>query len=222
MAIVGMTVVFHLVGLIIRTTGIVHRHDEGVVDGTTHHLLTEGLRGVSLGRTNGLATLVLKGISELLGRFADGHHQHLVDLTEHTGLGLVDRGLLTLLLGHVAQLQTVFTQFRSNERTGLRRVIAGVGLRHHLGRHESVFVDQIGYATEGAAIADGRLEEELHTRIVDRLFACIDTALQHKVRLLQLIPEEEVGLRELHLNGVALFGIVGTQHIQTTEHPAAT
>ena len=52
--------------------------------------------------------------------------------------------------------------------------------------------------------------------------ACIDTALQHQVGLLQLIPEEEVCLRELNLYGVALLGIVGTQHVQSTEHPATS
>ena len=50
--------------------------------------------------------------------------------------------------------------------------------------------------------------------------ACIDTALQHQVGLLQLIPEEKICLRELNLYGVALLGIVGTQHVQAAEHPA--
>ena len=50
--------------------------------------------------------------------------------------------------------------------------------------------------------------------------ACIDTALQHQVGLLQLIPEEEIGLREFHLYGITLLGIVGTQHVQAAEHPA--
>ena len=62
------------------------------------------------------------------------------------------------------------------------------------------------------------VEEELHPLIVDGFLACIDDTLQHQVCLLQLIPEEEIGLGEFQFHGVAL-GIVGTQHIQTTEHP---
>ena len=41
------------------------------------------------------------------------------------------------------------------------------------------------------------MEEELHALIIDRLLGGIDNALKHKVGLLQLIPEEQVGLREL-------------------------
>ena len=53
--------------------------------------------------------------------------------------------------------------------------------------------------------------------------ACIDTALQHQVGLLQLIPEEKIGLRELNLDGVTMLtGIVGAQHIEPTEHPTTS
>ena len=116
--IVGVTVVFHLVCLIIRPAGIVHRHDKSAVDGSAHHRLAEGLRRIGLGRSDCLAVLVLKNIGELLRRFADGHDEHLIDLAEHADLGLVDGGLLTILLGHIPQLQTIFAQFRGDERTG--------------------------------------------------------------------------------------------------------
>ena len=119
MAVVGVTVVFHLVSLIIWTAGIIHRHNESAIDRAAHHLLAEGLRCIGLGWSDSLAVLVLKGIGELLRRFADSHHEHLVDLAEHTRLGLVDGSLLTILLGHIPQLQTIFAQFRRDERTGL-------------------------------------------------------------------------------------------------------
>ena len=64
------------------------------------------------------------------------------------------------------------------------------------------------------------MEEELHTLVVDGLLACIDDTLKHQVGLFKLIPEEEIGLRELYLHGVAL-GKVGAQHIEAAEHPAA-
>ena len=40
------------------------------------------------------------------------------------------------------------------------------------------------------------MEEELDTGIINGFGTCIDDALQHEVGLLQLIPEEEVVLRE--------------------------
>ena len=102
MAVVGVTVILHLVGLVIRPTRIVHRHDESAVDGAAHHLLIERLRRVRLGRTDRLAALVAEGIGELLKRFADSQRKHLVNLTQHTRLGLVDARLLTVLLRHIA------------------------------------------------------------------------------------------------------------------------
>ena len=66
------------------------------------------------------------------------------------------------------------------------------------------------------------MEEELHALVVDGLLRCIDHALQHEIGLLQLIPEEEVGLRELDAHGVVLHHIVRAQHIESAEHPAAS
>ena len=66
------------------------------------------------------------------------------------------------------------------------------------------------------------MEEELHALVVDRLVGGVDHALQHQVGLLQLIPEEEVGLRELDAHGVVLHHIVRAQHIESAEHPAAS
>ena len=223
MAVVGVAVVFYLVGLVIRASRIVHRHDESAVDGASHHFLIERLGGVLLGRADSLAALRLKGIGELLRRFADSQRDHLVDLGEHPDLGLVDAGLLAVLLGHIAELKTILAEFRSNQRAHLRGIVAAETLRHHLGRHQSVLLGQVADATEGATVANGTLEEELHARVVDGLLARIHTSLQHEIGLLQLIPDKEISLRELQLNGVAvLTGVIGTQHIEPAEHPAAS
>ena len=218
-----MAVVLHLVGLIIRTAGIVHRHDEGAVEGTSHNLLIERLGGVFPGRAQSLAVLVLEGVGELLWRFADGHDDHPVYLTQHAGLGLVDGVLLTVPLGHVAQLEAILTELRGNQGAHLRGVVAAIALRHHLGRHQPVLLCQVGDAAERAAITYRTLEEEAHTRVVDRQFACIDTALKHQVGLLQLIPDKEISLGEFQLYGIAMLaGIVGAQHIEAAEHPATS
>ena len=63
------------------------------------------------------------------------------------------------------------------------------------------------------------MEEELHALIVDGLLTRIDNSLQHQVRLLQLIPEEKIGLGEADLYGVVLLGEITTEHIETAEHP---
>ena len=66
------------------------------------------------------------------------------------------------------------------------------------------------------------MEEELYAQVVDRLLAGIYHALQHQVCLLQLVVEEQIILRESHLQRVCTFGKVGTQHVQPAEHPAAS
>ena len=64
------------------------------------------------------------------------------------------------------------------------------------------------------------MEEELYALVVDGLLSCINDALQHQVRLLELIPEEQVVLREGHCQRVCALGKIGTQHVHAAEHPA--
>ena len=215
-----MTIIFHLIGLIIRATRIVHRHDERAVERTTHHLLEEGLWRVFLSRALSLAILILKSIGELLNRCTDGECEHPIDLAQHLGLGFLNILRTLALCHHIAQLESKLTQFGGDDGSGLRCIVGRIRLWHHLCRHKPVFICQVGYTTESTTIVDRMMEEELHTLVVDGLLACIDDPLKHEVGLFKLIPEEEIGLRELYLHGVAL-GKVGAQHIEAAEHPAA-
>ena len=84
----------------------------------------------------------------------------------------------------------------------------------------SPYLGQIGHATESAAVADGIVKEELHALVVNGLVGTVDDPLQHEVGLLQLVPEEEVGLREAHGERVGATLEVASQHIHAAEHPA--
>ena len=110
MAVVGVTVVFHLVGLIVRASRVVHDHDERTVEGVSDDFLIKRLRGVLLRLAKGLAILVAESIGELRGRFAKCQHEHVIDGGQHLGLCLFQVGSLLTLCHHVAQLKTELTQ----------------------------------------------------------------------------------------------------------------
>ena len=218
-----MTVVLHLVGLIVVAARVVHHHDEGAVELAAHHLLVEGARGVLARLAYLPSVLVAEGVGELLRGLAHGELQHVVDLAEHAHLGFLERGLLASLLHHLAQLQTILAQLRGDETRDAARVLGGIGLGHHLRGHQAVLVGQVGHAAEGAAVVQRMMEEELHALVVDGLIAVVYDALQHEVGLLKLVVEEEVGLREVHREAVAMTaGKVAAQHVQSAEHPAAS
>ena len=111
MSVVGMTVVFHLIGLIVRTARIVHRHDESAIERTTNYRLIERLGGIFLSRALGLAILILKGIGELLYWRTNGECEHTVDLPQHLGLGFLNILGTLALCHHIAQLESELTQF---------------------------------------------------------------------------------------------------------------
>ena len=124
--------------------------------------------------------------------------------------------------GIFAEDKAVLAELEGDEVADARGVVGVVGLGHHVGRHEAVLVDEVGYAGELAAVADGVLEEPLHLLVVDGLLVGVDHGLQEEVALLQLVVEEEVGLRELEVGGqVVLADGLVAQHVHAGEHPAA-
>ena len=147
----------------------------------------------------------------------------MVDVGKHLRLACLD-GCLRLLSGHhPAQLQSVFPQLRRYDFRHAGGVLGRVGLRHRLHRHDTVFLGKVGQTAERAAVADGILEEELHTRVVQGLPGIVDHVLQHQVRLLQLVVEREIHVRVHHLQRVLVLpGELGAQHVQTGEEPAAS
>ena len=221
MAVVGVAVIFHFVGLVVFPARVVHRHDEGAVDGSAHGLAVELQRGVGACGAYGIAVLVTEGVGERLEGLTQCEREHGVDGAEHLGLALVD-GFIALFVGdHLTQFQSVFTELGGEKLAHARGAFGRVGLRLYLYRHEAVFLGEVSHAAESAAVVDGVMEEELHARVVNGLVGTIDDTLQHEVGLLELVVEEEVIVGEFHRDRVAVtMRIVGAQHVEARVHPA--
>ena len=194
MAVIGVAVILHLVGLVVFAARVVHHHDEGAVERVAYGLIVERLGGIALGGSQGASVLVGECVGKLLHGFADSESQDVVDGAQHLGLALAD--VLSLLAGshHRAQFKTILTQLGRDNPCHAAGIVRRVGLGHHCHRHQSVLLGEVGHATEGTAIVDGVLEEEAHTLVVDGLAGIVDDALEHEVGLLQLVVEEEISL----------------------------
>ena len=68
----------------------------------------------------------------------------------------------------------------------------------------------------------GFLKEPLYLSIVDRELACLDDPLEEEVRLLELIPEEGVVLREEERTRLLSSHQLSTKDIEPREEPAAS
>ena len=216
-----MAVVFHLVCLVIGTAGIVHHHHESAVQTLAHHLLIERLRRVGLGFGHGLAVLVAESIFELLHGFAQDKGEHPVNLRQHLGLRLHEGIGRRAFLHHVAQLQRLFAELALDNGAHFGRILSRIGLRTNFRRYQPILLSKVGDAAESATVADGTLQEETYTQVVNGFLASVDDTLQEKIRLFQLVIEKEVILGERDLKGVLMpLGEIGTQHIQSAEHPA--
>ena len=111
MAVVGVAVVFHLIGLVIVAARVVHHHDEAAVQFLAYHFLVERLRRELTGLADSLSLLVAEGIGKGLHGFANGELQHVVDLSQHARLGFLQRCAFLAFLHHLAQLKPELTQF---------------------------------------------------------------------------------------------------------------
>ena len=221
MTIVGMTVVFYLVCLVIRTAWVVHHHDEGAVEILTNRLLIETLRSILLSLTNLLAILITESISEFLYRLAQSKAEHAINLSQHFGLTSLNSSSFLSLSYHLAEFQTILTELAADKAAHLGSIVAGESLRLSTHRHKTIFASQVGNATESTTVVERVLEEELHLRILDALLTEVDDTLKHEVSLLQLVVEEEIILRILHHSTLLVVDSkVGTEHIEAAEHPA--
>ena len=113
--VVGMAIIFHLKGLVVFATGVVHYHYEGAIQRTAYRFLIERLRRVFLHGGDGLAVFILEGIAEFLNRLAQGDHQHMIYLAEHLSLTLLDVFGLLAVGHHTAQFQALLTQLRLHQ-----------------------------------------------------------------------------------------------------------
>ena len=100
-------------------------------------------------------------------------------------------------------------------------MVARIGLGHHVGGHDTVLGDKVGYSGELAAVPYRVTEEPLYLAVVHRQVTGIDDALEEKVGLLELVVEEDVVLGELEGTEAVFLNHGGPQHVHTGEKPAA-
>ena len=222
MTIVGVAVVLYLVCFVIRTAWVVHHHDEGTVEVLANRLLIETLRSIFLSLAYLLAILVAESISEFLYRLTQSKAEHVINLSEHFCLTSLDSSRFLALGYHLAEFETILAELAADEAAHLGSIVAGISLWLSTHWYETILASQVGNTTESTTVIERILEEELHLRILEALLAEVDDTLEHQVSLLQLVVEEEIILRILyHSTLLVVDREVGTEHIESAEHPAA-
>ena len=101
-------------------------------------------------------------------------------------------------------------------------IATGGGLGHDLSRYDTILIEVVGDPRELATVIDGVLEEPLYLRIVYRELARLDDPFEEEVRLLELVPEEGVVLREEEHAGLLASHQLSAQDIEPREEPAAS
>ena len=235
LAVIDMAVVVDLIDLVVLATRVVHDHDVVLLEVLADVLVIEGLRGVFL-RGDHVALGIGPGPGELLRRETQAQDEDPVNLLELLHLHRLELRIqvggcfLPLLalelvqpggLRGLAQAQTVLAELESELGAHLGSAVGVHALREHLGRNHAVFHDEVGDAGKLSAVTDGVREEPVHFPVVVREILRVDDALQEQVRLLQLVVEEDIVLREDHRAHVELVDHLGTQHVQSREQPAA-
>ena len=99
LTVVGVAVIFHLVGFVIGVAWVVHHHDEGALKLSAHSGIIKLLRGIGLGFAHHLAVFVAESIGKLFHGLAQRYRQHVVDGAQHLCLA-VGNGCRLLAVGH--------------------------------------------------------------------------------------------------------------------------
>ena len=71
-----------------------------------------------------------------------------------------------------------------------------MGLGHHFGGDDTILDEVVRDTGELTSVANRVLEEPYYLLVIDSELACLDDPFEEEVRLLQLVPEEGVVLRE--------------------------
>lgn len=125
------------------------------------------------------------------------------------------------LAARSAELKALFTEFQGNQVRHAGGVLATVRFGHYVFGDKAVFAYDVGHAGESTAVTQRVVEQPLYHFVVHRFVAGVDNALQEKIRFLQLVEEERIGLRKLERAEIVAGDGLGTHHVQTGEEPAA-
>ena len=162
---------------------------------------------------------VLKGKG--LGGLAQADAEQAVHLVQHLGLAGA-QGVEGLPFPvQLAQDAGVLPQFLGQGRIHLAAGGGGFGLRVGRLGHHAVLFDQAAQHIPLAAIAHGRGEQVGHQTAAGGLLQRFENAFEEVVGFFQLIPEEEVCLRELKGLEAAFPHHLIAQGVEGSEHPAA-
>ena len=167
-----------------------------------------------------LVVLVAQAHGEARGRLPQADGQQVVDLVHHLLLhgaqvGHLDAGLVALAqaLGGTAQVaREVAVHVAGVSRAG--------GLGHGLLGHHAVLLHEAAEHIPLTAVADGVGEQERHQAAIERLVKGVEDVLEEPVALLELVPEEGIGLRELEGLEVVLLDDAVAHGVEACEHPA--
>ena len=143
---------------------------------------------------DGLALCIAEGVGELRGRFAKARHEDAVDGSELFSLARLEFFATFASCIGFAESKTIFAELEGNHLCHSTGVVGIVALGHHLGRHDTIFTDDVLHTGEGATIADGIAEQPIHSEIAHGLIGLVDDRLQEKIGLFELVVERVVAL----------------------------
>lgn len=88
--------------------------------------------------------------------------------------------------------------------------------------HKTILLYEVGHHIPLSTITDGASHQCLYDATVNLLILCIQNAFEEVVRLLDLVPVEEVRLGELELGQLVLLHDGDTEDVGGREEPASS
>ena len=162
---------------------------------------------------------VLKGKG--LGRLAQADAEQAVDLAQHPGLVGAQLVQALALLVQLAQDAGILPQLLGQRQIHLAAAGRSLGLGVSGRGHHAVLLDQIAEHIPLAAVVHRGHQQIGHQTAIGGLVQRVEDALEEVVGFFQLIPEKEVGLRELKGLEVVLLHHLIAQGVEGRKHPAA-
>ena len=211
-----MAVVLYLVSLPIWACGVVHQHYIVVHKVLAHQFLIEQLRRIHLWCMQIVAVRTSRCPCKLSDRFAQAGGKHVINLCQHLFLHLLQLGCTHVSL---TQTKSVLAQLTFHIRRELTGVVGSIVLGHHTRRHKTILRHEVCHTSECAAIAQRVLEQPLHCLVVHRTRAGVNHCLQEEVRLLKLVVEEQIDLRELQSAQFVTVDNFAPQHVKPSKKP---